>query len=118
MIMDGDNVRHGLNYNLGLIVIVALISPYEEDRNQARTLIGEGFVEVHVNTPLAVCEERDAKGLYRKARNGEILNFTGISSPYEEPENPDLRVDTNNMELSDAVKKVESMLPMLSRESK
>jgi bifunctional enzyme CysN/CysC len=141
MILDGDNVRHGLNRNLGfteadrienirrvaevaklmndagLIVIVALISPYEEDRNQARSIIGEGFVEVHVNTPLAVCEERDAKGLYWKARNGEIPNFTGISSPYEEPKNPDLRIDSSSMAIMEAVKQIESMMAMISKES-
>ncbi len=142
MILDGDNVRHGLNRNLGftevdrienirrvaevaklmndagLIVIVALISPYEEDREQARSIIGQGFMEVHVSTPLEVCEGRDTKGLYQKARNGEIPNFTGISSPYEEPVNPDLRVDTSQIELSEAISQIEVTLSDLSETSR
>jgi adenylyl-sulfate kinase len=110
-ILDGDNVRHGLNSDLGfsdaevahlmvdagLIVIVAFISPFRADREFARQLFdSEEFLEVFVNTPLELCERRDIKGLYLKARLGEIKNFTGISSPYEPPENPDVKIDGSN----------------------
>jgi bifunctional enzyme CysN/CysC len=119
-ILDGDNVRHGLNRDLGfspeqrtenirrvaevanlmneagLVVITAFISPYEADRNQAREIIGaERFLEIHVDTPLDVCESRDPKGLYAKARAGEIKSFTGISAPYEPPRAPALRLATD-----------------------
>ena len=117
-VLDGDNLRHGLNGDLGFsdadrqenirrvtevaaafaeagnIVITAFISPFRADRDNARRVIGEDFHEVHVYADLAICEERDPKGLYAKARAGEISDFTGISSPYEEPVNPDLYVDT------------------------
>ena len=118
-VLDGDNVRHGLNKNLGFspedreenirrigevaklfadagtIVMTAFISPYRADRDQARALIAEDrFVEVFVDCPLEVCEERDTKGLYKKARAGEIKEFTGISAPYEPPLNPEVTVDT------------------------
>jgi bifunctional enzyme CysN/CysC len=118
-LLDGDNVRHGLNRDLGftdvdrvenirrvaevarlmvdagLIVIVAFISPFRSERRSARQLMAEGeFVEVFVDTPLAVAEARDPKGLYRKARMGELKNFTGIDSPYEPPESPEIRLDT------------------------
>lgn len=114
-VLDGDNVRHGLNQDLGfsahdrhenirriaevahlmndagLIVLTAFISPYRADRQRARDIIGsERFFEVYVATPLTVCEARDPKGLYRKARAGEIADFTGISAPYEPPEHPEL----------------------------
>ena len=120
-ILDGDNVRHGLNKDLGfteagrvenirrvaevaklmmdagLIVITAFISPFRQEREMARELIGEDrFVEVYVNTPLAVCEQRDVKGLYKKAREGLIPNMTGINSPYEAPDNPAFVADTHN----------------------
>ena len=119
-VLDGDNVRHGLNRDLGfteddrienirrvaevarlmvdagLIVIVALISPFRADRAAARRLFAEGdFVEVFVDAALDICEARDTKGLYAKARRGELPNFTGIGSPYEPPEDPEVRVDTN-----------------------
>ncbi|WP_242985311.1 adenylyl-sulfate kinase [Vallitalea okinawensis] len=118
MLLDGDNVRHGLNKNLGfkevdrienirrisevtklmndagLITITSFISPYEKDRQSAREIIGDSYIEVYVATPLKECEKRDTKGLYAKARAGEIPNFTGISAPYEEPTNPDLKVQT------------------------
>ncbi len=119
VILDGDNIRHGLNSDLGfspedrtenirriaevaklltssgIINIVAFISPYAADRAAARSIQAEGdFVEVFVDTPLAEAEARDPKGLYRKARAGEIKQFTGISAPYEPPENPELRIDT------------------------
>lgn len=118
-VLDGDNVRHGLNKNLGFspedreenirrvgevaklfsdagtIVMTAFISPYCADRDQARALIAENrFVEVFVDCPLDVCEERDTKGLYKKARAGEIKEFTGISAPYEPPLNPEVTVNT------------------------
>lgn len=118
-VMDGDNLRHGLCRDLGftdadraenirrvaevarlmadagLIVITAFISPFRSERALARSLLAPGeFVEVHVDLPLAVAEARDAKGLYAKARRGEIKHFTGIDSPYEAPEAPELRVDT------------------------
>lgn len=126
MLLDGDNVRLGLNKDLGfdedsrvenirriaevaklmndagLIVLTSCISPFEEDRQKAREIIGDGYIEIYVNTPLSVCEKRDVKGLYEKARQGIIQNFTGISSPYEEPTNPHIVIDTTNMSLKDA----------------
>ncbi|WP_375058166.1 sulfate adenylyltransferase subunit CysN [Zobellella sp. DQSA1] len=121
-LLDGDNVRHGLNKDLGftdadrvenirrvaevsrlmvdagLIVLTAFISPFRSERRMARELLAEGeFIEVHVDTPLAVAEERDVKGLYKKARRGELKNFTGIDSAYEQPENPEIRLDTTTL---------------------
>jgi bifunctional enzyme CysN/CysC len=118
-ILDGDNVRHGLNKDLGfteadrvenirrvaevaklmadagLIVLVSFISPFRAERQMARSLVKEGeFIEVFIDTPLAVAEKRDPKGLYEKARRGQLKNFTGIDSPYEAPENPEIRIDT------------------------
>lgn len=117
-VLDGDNVRHGLCGDLGfsdadrmenirrvgevaklfveagVIVLTAFISPFRVDRDKARQLIQGDFVEIYCNCSLEVCEERDVKGLYRKARAGEIKQFTGISSPYEVPENPELSIDT------------------------
>jgi len=79
----------------GLIVLTAFISPFRAERAMARALVAEGeFIEIHVDTPLEVAETRDVKGLYRKARRGELVNFTGIDSPYEAPESPELRIDT------------------------
>lgn len=119
MLLDGDNVRLGLNRNLGfgeadrienirriaevaklmndagLIVLTSFISPYVRDRRQAHDIIGKSFIEVYVSTPLEECERRDPKGLYVAARKGDIPNFTGISSPYEVPQNPDITVDTS-----------------------
>ncbi|MCD6381582.1 MAG: adenylyl-sulfate kinase [Candidatus Aenigmarchaeota archaeon] len=127
MLLDGDNVRHGLNKNLGfkevdrvenirriaevsklmndagLIALTSFISPYENDRQNAKEIVGESFVEIFVSTPLAECERRDVKGLYKKARSGEIPNFTGISSPYEEPNDPDIIIDTSQYEIGEAV---------------
>ncbi len=119
-VMDGDNVRHGLNKDLGfspdersenirriaevaklftdagIIVLTAFISPYGEDRKKARNLIGkEEFIEVFVKCPLNVCEKRDPKGMYKKARAGEIQEFTGVSAPYEEPNDSEIVVDTS-----------------------
>lgn len=127
MLLDGDNVRLGLNRNLGfsegdrienirriaevaklmndagLLVITSFISPFRLDRRRAKEIIGEDFVEVFVSTPLSECERRDVKGLYKKARNGEISDFTGVSSPYEEPENPDIIVDTCEKKVEECV---------------
>lgn len=126
-LLDGDNVRHGLNKDLGftdadrvenirrvgetaklmldagLIVITSFISPFRAERDMARALFDSGeFIEVHVNTSLAVCEQRDPKGLYRKARQGEIKNFTGLDSPYEEPEQAEMTLDTVDLSVEEA----------------
>lgn len=123
-ILDGDNVRMGLNKDLGFspqdrtenirritevaklfadsgsIVLTAFISPYKEDRNNARKIISdEDFIEVFVSADLSVCESRDPKGLYKKARSGEIKGFTGIDAPYEEPINPELVVETDKYDI-------------------
>ncbi|MCD8148654.1 MAG: adenylyl-sulfate kinase [Clostridiales bacterium] len=127
MLLDGDNVRMGLNRNLGfrehdrienirriaevsklmndagLIVLTSFISPFVHDRRRAREIIGDAFIEVYVNTPIEECERRDVKGLYRKARQGELDNFTGISSPYEAPEHPDAVIDTSKGTLDECV---------------
>lgn len=129
-VLDGDNIRHGLNTNLGFspedrsenirrvgevaalfaragfIVLSAFISPYRSDRDRARQAAGEAFHEVFVKADLAVCEGRDPKGLYRRARAGEIRDFTGISAPYEEPETPELVVDTAKLAIEDSVGRV------------
>lgn len=136
-VLDGDCLRQGVNGDLGfsedarrenirraaqiaamfndagLIVIVALISPYRSCRETARRIIGaDRFLEVHVATELAVCEQRDIKGLYRRARAGEIPEFTGISSAYEKPEAPDLAIDTRTVDLGQAA---ELLLRMLAQ---
>ncbi|MCG6872746.1 MAG: adenylyl-sulfate kinase [Gammaproteobacteria bacterium] len=130
-VFDGDNVRHGLCADLGfsredraenlrrisemvklfnqagVIALTAFISPFAEDRHRVRDTIGAGnFIEVFCNTPLAVCEQRDVKGLYQKARNGEIPDFTGISSPYEVPEAADVVLDTGSDSIEDCVEQV------------
>jgi bifunctional enzyme CysN/CysC len=130
-LLDGDNVRHGLNRDLGfneidrienirrvaevsklmvdagLIVLASFISPYEADRAMARNLLGPNeFCEVFVDTPLSVAEERDRKGLYGKARSGKLPNFTGIDSPYEAPQNPDVRIDTTSSSPEEAAEQV------------
>ncbi len=130
-VLDGDNIRHGLNKNLGFspedreenirrigevaklfadagaITMTAFISPYRVDRDKARALLNDGeFIEVFVKVPLEVAEQRDTKGLYKKARAGEIKEFTGISAPYEEPENPELVVDTSKLSLEQSVDQV------------
>jgi adenylyl-sulfate kinase len=127
-LLDGDNVRHGLNKDLGfteidrienirrigevsklfvdagLITLTAFISPFKSDRQIARSLVKyDEFIEVFVDTPLEVCEQRDPKGLYKKARDGAIKNFTGIDSPYERPENPEIHVKTNENTISECV---------------
>jgi bifunctional enzyme CysN/CysC len=121
-LLDGDNVRHGLNKDLGftdadrienirrvgevaklmtdagLIVITAFISPFRAERQMVRDMMSQGeFFEIHIDTPLAEAEARDVKGLYKKARSGQLKNFTGIDSPYEGPLNPEIRIDTTNM---------------------
>ncbi len=129
-VLDGDNVRHGLNGDLGfspedraenirrvgevaalmaragMIVLTAFISPYRSDRERARTAYGEGFHEIYVEADLATCEERDPKGLYAKARAGEISDFTGISAPYEAPESPELVVNTSHRQVDECVEQV------------
>ncbi len=125
-VLDGDNIRHGLNRNLSfspedrsenirrigevaklfcdanLITIASFISPYRQDRERVRAIQGEGeFIEVFVKCPLAVCEERDTKGLYKRARAGEVEEFTGISAPYEEPEIPEIVVQTSRVSLDE-----------------
>ena len=87
----------------GLIVLVSFISPFREERRKAREIIGEPFVEVYVSTSLEECERRDVKGLYKKARSGEIAEFSGISSPYEPPEHPEIIVDTTNRSVEEVV---------------
>ncbi|TDW58296.1 adenylyl-sulfate kinase, partial [Oceanimonas baumannii] len=92
-----------LMVDAGLIVLTAFISPFRAERRLARELLAEGeFIEVHVDTPLNVAEERDVKGLYKKARRGELKNFTGIDSAYEQPENPEIRLDTTALSADEA----------------
>jgi adenylylsulfate kinase len=134
-ILDGDNVRHGLNGDLGfsendrrenirrigevaklfvdggVVVLAAFISPYREDRDRVRALFEEGeFVEIYVECDLKICERRDPKGLYRKARAGELPDFTGIDSPYEEPLNPELVIGTGWLDITDSVNRVVDFL--------
>jgi adenylyl-sulfate kinase len=134
-VLDGDNVRHGLNRDLGfsdadrsenvrriaevarlmldagLLTIVSFISPFREDREMARRLIGESeFIEVFVEAPVSECVRRDPKGLYAKALNGEIKNFTGINSPYEPPENPVIHLRTADQTAEDSVDILEKWL--------
>ncbi|WP_018931814.1 adenylyl-sulfate kinase [Gracilibacillus lacisalsi] len=129
--LDGDNIRHGLNNNLGfspedrkenirrigevakllndagLITLTAFISPYRQDRDNVRKLLADGeFIEVYVKCSLEKCEARDPKGLYQKARAGEIKGFTGIDAPYEEPEHPELVIDTENKSVDEAVAEI------------
>jgi len=130
-ILDGDNIRHGLNKNLGfspedrtenirrigevaklfteagVVALTAFISPYRADRDQVRKIMADGdFVEVHVDCPVEVCEQRDVKGLYKKARAGEIKEFTGISAPYEAPEKPELTINTAGQSVEDSAKQI------------
>ena len=134
-VLDGDNIRHGLNKGLGFstedrkenirrigevsklfvdagaFVSTAFISPYREDRDMVRQLVKDGeFIEVYVNAPLQVCEERDPKGLYKKARAGEIRNFTGIDDPYEAPENAELVIYTGEKTLEECAAEVMNYL--------
>lgn len=129
--LDGDNIRNGINKNLsfspedrsenirriaeisnlmvdaGLVVLAAFISPYKNDRENIKKIVKDvNFVEVYVNTSVEECERRDVKGLYKKARAGEIKNMTGISAPYEAPENPDIEINTENETIEQAVNKI------------
>lgn len=129
-ILDGDNIRSGINSNLGfspedrtenirriaeiaklyrdtgIINLTAFISPYREDRQLARRLADGDFIEVHVDAPLDICEERDPKGLYKKARSGEIKDFTGIDAPYEAPEKPEIYVNSDEQSIAECVEQV------------
>ncbi len=130
-VLDGDNIRRGINKDLdfsqedreenirrigeisklfvdaGIIVLSAFISPYKKDREFVRNLLEEGeFIEIYVKCSLDVCEQRDVKGLYKKARQGIIKNFTGIDDPYEEPENPEIVVETDKETLEESVEKI------------
>ncbi len=128
--LDGDNVRHGLNKGLtfsdedrienirrvsevaklmcdaGCIVFTAFISPFNEEREKAKQLLGDDYIEVFIDTPLEVCESRDPKGLYKKARSGEIKNFTGISSDFEAPENAQIHIKTDGKSVSECAELV------------
>ncbi|MBP3420082.1 MAG: adenylyl-sulfate kinase [Marinifilaceae bacterium] len=138
-ILDGDNIRTGINNNLGfseadrienirriaevsklfvncgVVTIAAFISPTTAIRNMAKQIIGEDdFMEIYVSTPIEECERRDVKGLYAKARKGEIANFTGISSPFEAPENPALSLDTSVLPIEESVKQLlDTILPQI-----
>ena len=142
-ILDGDNIRSGINSNLGfspadrrenirriaevarlfvdtgIVTIAAFISPSEELRRMAAGIVGEeDFVEIYVSTPLSVCEERDVKGLYAKARRGEISEFTGISAPFEAPQSPALSIDTSARPLGDCVEDVlQLILPKIKKQN-
>jgi adenylylsulfate kinase len=127
-LLDGDNIRAGLNKDLnfsdearvenirrigevsklmldsGIIVLSAFISPFNADRDQVKQIVGsDNYIEIFVDTPIEICEQRDVKGLYKKARAGEIKNFTGIDSPYEKPKNPDVVVHTDRMSVDDSL---------------
>lgn len=128
-LLDGDNVRSGINNNLGfteadrvenirriaevaklfvdcgIVTLASFVSPTNAIRRLASDIIGtDNFIEIYVNTPLEVCEQRDVKGLYKKARAGEVLNFTGISAPFEEPENPDMIIDTSDISIDECTR--------------
>lgn len=130
-VLDGDNIRHGLNSNLtfsdedrkenirrisetaklfadaGVITLTAFISPFREDRKRARDIIeNENFSEIYISTSIEECEKRDVKGLYKKARDGEIKNFTGIDSPYEPPENAEITVDTTGKSVEESAEEI------------
>ncbi|MEC7154874.1 MAG: adenylyl-sulfate kinase, partial [Pseudomonadota bacterium] len=134
-LLDGDNIRHGLNKDLGftdtdrienirrigevaklmtdagLIVLTAFISPFRSERQMVREMMPDGeFVEIHIDTPLDVAEARDVKGLYKKAREGTLKNFTVIDSPYEAPEDPEIRIDTTTLPADEAADKIISMI--------
>jgi adenylylsulfate kinase len=139
-VLDGDNIRTGINNNLGfsmedrvenirrvaeiaklylntgVITIVSFISPTREARAFARSIVGEAdFLEIYVNAPLEVCEARDVKGLYQKARRGEIKDFSGIDSPYEAPDESDLEIRTDELSIEEAIERIyEFLLPLIS----
>lgn len=137
-ILDGDNIRKGLNKDLnfseegrvenirrigevanlmcdaGIVVLAAFVSPFLKDRQLLRELMPGKFIEIFVDAPIEVCEARDVKGLYKKARNGEISNFTGISSPFEVPQHPDVHIHTDQYPIDESVKLVvDNILPKL-----
>lgn len=138
-LLDGDNVRHGLNSDLGfskedrvenirriaelsklfvdsgVITITTFISPFIKDREAVRELLKEDFIEVYIDCPLEVCENRDPKGIYKKARKGEIKHFTGIDSPYEAPVNPEIKVQTHVKSLEECVSEIIDYLKMDSK---
>jgi adenylylsulfate kinase len=138
-VLDGDNIRAGINNNLGfsvddrtenirriaevsklfvdcgIITINCFVSPTIDIRNQAKNIIGENFIEVFVNTPIEVCEQRDVKGLYKKARAGEIKDFTGISAPFEEPIHPAIEILTANQSVEESVNEIlNKILPIIN----
>jgi adenylylsulfate kinase len=126
-VLDGDNIRQGLNKGLafteadrvenlrrigevsklmcdaGLVVLAAFISPFEASRKSMRAVLGDRYIEIFVDAPLEVCEQRDIKGLYKKARNGEISNFTGVSAPFERPAAPDIHIETSKYSIEQSV---------------
>ncbi|QDO93222.1 adenylyl-sulfate kinase [Formosa sediminum] len=141
--LDGDNIRKGINNDLtfapedrtenirriaeisnlmidaGVVTLAAFVSPYKKDRLNIKNIVKEdNFIEIYINTSVEECERRDVKGLYKKARAGEIKNMTGISAPYEAPENPDIEIKTEEVSVEDAANKiVEYILPKLKIES-
>lgn len=141
-VLDGDNVRHGLCSDLGfsdkdrvenirrigelvklfieagIIVLTAFISPLKADRDRIRSLLKEGdFIEIYCKCPVEVCEQRDVKGYYKKARAGEIQDYTGVSSPYEEPEKPEIIIETNKLSLSESINNIIQYLSHLNYNS-
>jgi adenylylsulfate kinase len=138
-VLDGDNIRHGLCADLGftevdrkenirrigetaklmleagVITLTAFISPFKADRDKVRLLMPKDFIEIYCHCPLAVCESRDVKGLYLRARNGEVKQFTGISSPYEAPENPELTINTSQLSVEESLSQVISYLSSNNR---
>ncbi|MEP6737349.1 MAG: adenylyl-sulfate kinase [Chryseolinea sp.] len=134
-LLDGDNIRAGLNKDLtftdegrvenirrigevarlmldaGVVVLSAFISPFQADRDQVKAIVGDpNYIEVFVDASLELCEQRDVKGLYKKARTGEVKNFTGISSPYEAPVKPDIRIDTGASSVDESVEKLVALI--------
>jgi adenylylsulfate kinase len=135
VVLDGDNLRNGLSNDLnfspknrsenlrrvaevaklfinsGTVTIASFVSPYESDRQSIKQIVGkENYFEIHVSTSIEECERRDVKGLYRKVREGEITNFTGIDAPYEIPSNPNMRIDTENLQISSIVESILSKI--------
>lgn len=141
-LLDGDNIRSGLNKDLaftdearvenirrisevcklfldaGVVLLSAFISPFRADREQVKHIVGEeNYIEVFVDAPLEVCEQRDVKGLYKKARSGEVKNFTGISSPYERPEDPDILIETDKLSIEASIEVLmKAIVPKLERQ--
>lgn len=133
-VLDGDNVRHGLNRDLGfrpedrdenlrrvgevaalfadagIVTVASFISPYEEARSRARERAKGAFIEIYLDVPVSVCERRDPKGLYKKARAGEIPDFTGVSAPYEEPTQPEIRLDTDALDVEACIDRIMAYL--------